>query len=631
MIDTGSLKKQKLNSNDRSVNDPLKVDLSSFRANTNSFLSSTKHPLGILPDGNYLMSISGSNEKKKIHAESVQKNLGNLSIWPYEQIIEFVKNYVDDPQTLKSLQQTSRLMYGLLYEDDIWRNCYTKEYEALEEIQKTNVVKEPIVPFKNLGASNTWKGSWRKTLLNIPEDEEEAMIQSQELIFSDFLFRPYQNRQINYRKTFKQILELEDINYRDCNNGNLFFSIDRFSKEEFYKDNKFETDYYNKPFILQNTLDLGAKRLDKIEDLLNTLPPESEFRQEVVKWSLNEYFKYFHANKDESPLYLFDCNRDLLSELKDYYSKPDYSSLDFFNVFKETRPDHLWIIAGPGNSGSTFHKDPNSTSAWNQLLSGLKLWIMLPPDISPPGVIADSEEENVTAPLSLSEWVNAGFFNDCLKLCEKNTLDKKYCLIGCTYPGETIYVPSNWWHSVINVEDSVAMTGNFVPKENLHRVLNFFKNKKLQISGFHLKNLIKSMDEFWSKSSKSYEESDVTLSKIVERFENFFTSGRSVSMLKTIDDEDCGVLEDDSNSILNEVPIYEYFALLINSDQRFKSYLEESMGRLNELEKEQNSKNPTKVKESEMWAKLIDGSKCLEKGANSGFAFNFADESSDEE
>ncbi|CAI8496124.1 unnamed protein product [Hanseniaspora opuntiae] len=102
-------------------------------------------------------------------------------------------------------------------------------------------------------------------------------------------------------------------------------------------------------------------------------------------------------------------------------------------------------------------------------------------------------------------------------------------------------------------------------------------------------------------------------------------------MLKTIDDEDCGVLEDDSNSILNEVPIYEYFALLINSDQRFKSYLEESMGRLNELEKEQNSKNPTKVKESEMWAKLIDGSKCLEKGANSGFAFNFADESSDEE
>lgn len=631
MIDSGLIKKQKLHSNDRAVNDSLKIELSSFRANTNSFLSSTKHPLGILPDGNYLMSISGSNEQKKIHAESVQKNLGDLSIWPYEQIIEFVKNYVDDPQTLRSLQQSSRLMYGLLYEDDIWRNCYTKEYESLESIQKTNDVKEPIVPFTSLGASRTWKGSWRKTLLNIPENENEAMIQSKELIFSDFLFRPYQNRQINYRKCFKQILELEERNYRHCYNGNLFFSIDRFSKEEFYKDNKFETEYHNKPFILQNTLDSSSKRLDRIEDLLNTLPPESEFRQEVVKWSLSEYLKYFHANKDESPLYLFDCNRELLTELKEYYTKPDYSSLDFFNVFKETRPDHLWIIAGPGNSGSTFHKDPNSTSAWNQLLCGLKLWIMLPPDISPPGVIADSEEENVTAPLSLSEWVNAGFFNDCLKLCEKNTLEKKYCLIGCTYPGETIYVPSNWWHSVINIEDSVAMTGNFVPKENLHRVLNFFKNKKLQISGFHLKNLIKSMDEFWSKNSKSYERSDLNLSKIIEKFENFFTSGISVNLLMTIDDEDCGVLEDESNSILNEVPIYEYFALLINSDQRFKSYLEESMKRLNELEKDQNSKNPTKVKESKMWAKLVDCSKSLKKGAKSGFAFNFVDESSDEE
>lgn len=34
MIDSGSLKKQKLNSDDRTANDPLKVDLSSFRGMT---------------------------------------------------------------------------------------------------------------------------------------------------------------------------------------------------------------------------------------------------------------------------------------------------------------------------------------------------------------------------------------------------------------------------------------------------------------------------------------------------------------------------------------------------------------------------------------------------------------------
>ncbi|KAL6948310.1 hypothetical protein ACO0OE_002340 [Hanseniaspora uvarum] len=629
MSDTSVLKKQKLNDKGSSPNDSLKIDLSSFRANTNTFLSTTKHPLGILPDGNYLMSIRGSNEKKIKHAEDVQKNLGHLSMWSYEQIIEFVKNYVDDPQTLKSLQHSSRLMYGLLFEDDIWKNCYTKEYGKLEEEQKSKEIKNTIVPFKELGASDTWRGTWRKTLLNVPEEEEEAMIKSQELIFSDFIFRPYQNRHINYKKTFKKILELEKTNFENCNNGNLLFSIDRFVEDEFYKENNFATKFHNKPFILQNTLACKPKRINKIEDLLETFTPESKFRQEVVEWSLKEYFKYYHANKDESPLYLFDCNKDLLSKLKEYFVKPNYSELDFFNLFEETRPDHLWIIAGPGNTGSTFHKDPNSTSAWNQLLSGLKLWIMLPPDVSPPGVIADSEEENVTAPLSLSEWVNAGFFNDCLKLCEKNTSEKQYCLIGCTYPGETIYVPSNWWHSVINIEASVAMTGNFVPKENLHRVLNFFKNRKLQISGFHLKNLIVSMADFHSKNLNAYKATTENMDAIIGRFVNFFESGKSVSLLKDIDDEDCGVLEDEFNSILNEIPIYEYFVLLIDSDPKLGLHLQDSMKKLQELEKQQNSGQQAKVRESEMWAKLIQHIEVAQKGANSGFAFNFADESSD--
>ena len=598
---------------------------------SDTFLSTTKHPLGILPDGNCLMSIRGSNEKKIKHAEDVQKNLGHLSMWSYEQIIEFVKNYVDDPQTLKSLQHSSRLMYGLLFEDDIWKNCYTKEYGKLEEEQKSKEIKNTIVPFKELGASDTWRGTWRKTLLNVPEEEEEAMIKSQELIFSDFIFRPYQNRHINYKKTFKKILELEKTNFENCNNGNLLFSIDRFVEDEFYKENNFATKFHNKPFILQNTLACKPKRINKIEDLLETFTPESKFRQEVVEWSLKEYFKYYHANKDESPLYLFDCNKDLLSKLKEYFVKPNYSELDFFNLFEETRPDHLWIIAGPGNTGSTFHKDPNSTSAWNQLLSGLKLWIMLPPDVSPPGVIADSEEENVTAPLSLSEWVNAGFFNDCLKLCEKNTSEKQYCLIGCTYPGETIYVPSNWWHSVINIEASVAMTGNFVPKENLHRVLNFFKNRKLQISGFHLKNLIVSMADFHSKNLNAYKGTTENMDAIIGRFVNFFESGKSVSLLKDIDDEDCGVLEDEFNSILNEIPIYEYFVLLIDSDPKLGLHLQDSMKKLQELEKQQNSGQQAKVRESEMWAKLIQHIEVAQKGANSGFAFNFADESSDDD
>jgi len=43
------------------------------------------------------------------------------------------------------------------------------------------------------------------------------------------------------------------------------------------------------------------------------------------------------------------------------------------------------IAQGPERSGSSFHKDPNSTSAWNAVISGTKKWIMFPPNVLPPG------------------------------------------------------------------------------------------------------------------------------------------------------------------------------------------------------------------------------------------------------
>lgn len=49
--------------------------------------------------------------------------------------------------------------------------------------------------------------------------------------------------------------------------------------------------------------------------------------------------------------------------------------------------------------------------------------------------------------------------------------------------GDLVFVPSGWWHVVLNVTDTVALTQNFVSKANLPKVLKFCRDKPEQVSG----------------------------------------------------------------------------------------------------------------------------------------------------
>lgn len=194
-----------------------------------------------------------------------------------------------------------------------------------------------------------------------------------------------------------------------------------------------------------------------------------------------------NTQSDESPLYVFD--RAFASKTKiditasphspeAAYWPPECFGIDLFHVLGDQRPDCRWLIMGPARSGSTFHKDPNATSAWNAVLTGSKYWLMFPSGTNippPPGVIVSEDQSEVTSPLSIAEY-----------MLTFHTLARETpgCKEGICYAGEVLHVPSGWFHLVLNLEESLALTQNFVPRGKVADVLGFLRDQRGEVSGF---------------------------------------------------------------------------------------------------------------------------------------------------
>ena len=247
----------------------------------------------------------------------------------------------------------------------------------------------------------------------------------------------------------------------------------------------FSAKWTNTPFILTEPV--------KEWPIYGKWTPESltrdyahvRFRAEAVDWPLETYMNYMRNNNDESPLYLFDrafAEKMGISVGRSApdaaYWSPDCFGEDLFEVLGAQRPDSRWMIMGPKRSGSTFHKDPNATSAWNAVLTGSKYWLMFPssPNLPPPpGIILSEDQSEITSPLSIAEYLLT--FHSLARHTPN-------CYEGICYAGEVLHVPSGWFHLVLNLEDSLALTQNFVPSKRLADVLGFLRDQKEQISGF---------------------------------------------------------------------------------------------------------------------------------------------------
>lgn len=311
-----------------------------------------------------------------------------------------------------------------------------------------------------------WKRTWRSTLLQLPGELDSLLNCSN--VFSDVLHRPFACSNIHlatYASNIperNQIAKLENMPYDD-----------------------FADQWSQKPFVLTKCIRDWPAFRDWTLDYFSKKHGDVVFRAESVNWSFETYTKYMTSTSDESPLYLFDkmfaekMGISVGAEAGAAYWRPECFGPDLFELLGAERPAHRWLIIGPERSGSTFHKDPNATSAWNAVIQGAKYWIMFPPGADVPGVFVSSDSSEVTSPLSIAEWL-LEFHAEARQLPD--------CIEGVCDAGEILHVPSGWWHLVVNLEPGIALTQNFVPKSSsLHHLaeaVGFLRDKADQVTGF---------------------------------------------------------------------------------------------------------------------------------------------------
>jgi histone arginine demethylase JMJD6 len=184
-----------------------------------------------------------------------------------------------------------------------------------------------------------------------------------------------------------------------------------------------------------------------------------------LKIKMKTFMDYMSYQVDDSPLYLFESGMNgETSSLKEDYSIPEYFRDDFLNVVgRESKPPHKWFCIGPKRSGTTVHRDPLGTAAWNAVTHGYKRWILFEPK-EDRKLVKGKKHRNK------GEDDEAIHYFDFIlpRLRRSNPSLKVYeCIQG---PGDIIFVPGQFWHGVLNLTDTIAVTHNYCGRDNFDDV-----------------------------------------------------------------------------------------------------------------------------------------------------------------
>eukprot|EP01034_Spumella_vulgaris_P032769 gene32769-40448_t len=175
-------------------------------------------------------------------------------------------------------------------------------------------------------------------------------------------------------------------------------------------------------------------------------------------------------NTEESMLYLNDkfFEKTCVEMTRDYTPPKMFSE---YGKIVDTASFARRVLVGAVNTHTYLHVDNLYTSAWNTVVVGSKFWLMIEPKVK-------------TAETDPSEKIINGHPIGCCDdlVMKKGTLPQMIAHLQeseptrrfTTFvqgPGDTVFIPAQWYHAVVNLSHTVGVSHAFVQPTHFEKHL----------------------------------------------------------------------------------------------------------------------------------------------------------------
>lgn len=156
-----------------------------------------------------------------------------------------------------------------------------------------------------------------------------------------------------------------------------------------------------------------------------------------------------HEKDEEKSLYLKDWHLKNQAPNDEFYQVPIFFASDWLNEYlvDSSKDDYRFVYMGGKGTWTPFHVDVVQSYSWSTNICGKKRWLLFPP----------GEEEKL-----MDRFGN--FPEDVNDLC-KNVQHFEVLQNA----GDAVFVPSNWYHQVWNLEDAISINHNWINGCNIKR------------------------------------------------------------------------------------------------------------------------------------------------------------------